>query len=268
MELKDIISSGILELYVSGQASDIEAAQAEKWALIHPEVRQEMVNIQDALEFYANSESIQPDPAIKEKIFNKIGSRVRNMSLDSSDSIMFPASHGVIRSFSNWYKYAAAISIILLVVSAFLTYDYYNKYHEANDKLQLAETQLKQESELAKSMHTDIDVMSNKFSLPVVLNGTPGAPDALAKIFWMKNSGEVWVDAVNLPDLPAGKQYQLWGIVGGKPIDAGMINTSKGILHLQRMKSFGKAEAFAITMEKSGGSPTPTMEKMVVIAKI
>jgi len=34
------------------------------------------------------------------------------------------------------------------------------------------------------------------------------------------------------------------------------------------MKSFGRAEAFAITLEKTGGSPTPTMDQMYVIAKI
>lgn len=34
------------------------------------------------------------------------------------------------------------------------------------------------------------------------------------------------------------------------------------------MKSFGKAEAFAITLEKEGGSLTPTMAEMYVISKI
>jgi len=37
---------------------------------------------------------------------------------------------------------------------------------------------------------------------------------------------------------------------------------------IQKMKSFGKAEAFAITLEKEGGSPTPTMTEMYVMAKI
>ncbi len=104
--------------------------------------------------------------------------------------------------------------------------------------------------------------------MPVVLNGTPHAPDALAKIYWMKNTGEVYVDPTNLPGVPEGKQYQLWAIVDGKPVDAGMISTEKGIYHIQKMKSFGQAQAFAITLEKAGGSPTPTMDQMFVIAKI
>ena len=72
----------------------------------------------------------------------------------------------------------------------------------------------------------------------------------------------------NLPSVPEGMQYQLWAIIDGKPVDAGMISTEKGIYHIQKMKSFGRAEAFAITLEKAGGSPTPTMDQMYVIAKI
>ncbi|MEJ7673904.1 MAG: anti-sigma factor [Chitinophagaceae bacterium] len=91
------------------------------------------------------------------------------------------------------------------------------------------------------AMNKDMDVMTDKNAMPVVLNGTPNSPDALAKIFWMKNTGEVYVDPTNLPQTPAGMQYQLWAIVDGKPLDAGMISTEKGIYHIQKMKTFGKA---------------------------
>jgi RNA polymerase sigma-70 factor (ECF subfamily) len=36
--------------------------------------------------------------------------------------------------------------------------------------------------------------VTNKYAQPVVLKGTPRAPDALAKIFWLKNTGQVYVD--------------------------------------------------------------------------
>ena len=62
--------------------------------------------------------------------------------------------------------------------------------------------------------------MTDKHALPVVLNGTPKSPEALAKIFWMKNTGQVYIDPSNLPAVPEGKQYQLWAIVDGKPVDA------------------------------------------------
>ena len=155
-----------------------------------------------------------------------------------------------------------------LIGSIVLTYSYYNKYQSASRELQLAQQKIDQQNQANLAMKTDINVMTDKNSLPVVLKGTPHAPDALAKIYWMKTTGDVYVDPSNLPGIPSGKQYQLWAIVDGKPVDAGMISTEKGIYHIQKMKSFGRAEAFAITLEKAGGSPTPTMDQMYVISKI
>lgn len=129
--------------------------------------------------------------------------------------------------------------------------------------------ELESQKQVAETMNKDLSVMTDKYSLPVVLKGTPHAPDALAKIFWMKNTGEVYVDPTYLPQAPAGKQYQLWAIVNEKPVSAGIILMSKkGVYRIQKMKSFGKAEAFAITLEKAGGSATPDMKEMYVMAKI
>jgi anti-sigma-K factor RskA len=85
----------------------------------------------------------------------------------------------------------------------------------------------------------------------------------------MKNTGEVYIDPSNLPEAPAGKQYQLWAIVDGKPVDGGMIITTKkdNKYRIQKMKTFGKAEAFAVTLETEGGNPTPKGD-MYVLGKM
>ncbi len=67
---------------------------------------------------------------------------------------------------------------------------------------------------------------------------------------------------------PAGKQYQLWAIVDGKPVDGGMITSKDGKnYNIQKMKTFGRAEAFAITLETAGGNPQPK-GTMYVMGKI
>ena len=74
----------------------------------------------------------------------------------------------------------------------------------------------------------------------------------------------------NLPQAAPEKQYQLWAIVDGKPVDAGMVEESadaSGKL-LLKMHNIPEAQAFAITLEKKGGSPTPTMEAMFVVGKV
>ena len=135
----------------------------------------------------------------------------------------------------------------------------YNKYTQAKNDLTSTQQSLAALEERNQSMEADMSVVQSKYSVPVALKGLEAAPDAAAKIFWMQNTGEVFIDPSNLPEAPQGKQYQLWAIVDGKPVDAGMILTSKNgdRYRIQKMKSFGKAEAFAVTLEKEKGNPTP-----------
>ena len=144
----------------------------------------------------------------------------------------------------------------------------YNKYQDASANLAAAQEKLDKQQQSNEALSSDINVMTNRNVLPVVMNGTPKMPTALAKLFWMKTTGDVYIDPSNLPEAPANKQYQLWAIVDGKPVDAGMISKEKGEYRIQKMKSFGSVEAFAITMEKTGGSATPTMDEMVVSVKM
>lgn len=96
------------------------------------------------------------------------------------------------------------------------------------------------------------------------LTNVPGKPAALAKVFWNQQTGDVYLSDISLPPAPAGKQYQLWVIVEGKPVDAGLLSSQKNTV--QKMKPFEAAQAFAITLENAGGSPAPTMEELYVMA--
>ena len=71
----------------------------------------------------------------------------------------------------------------------------------------------------------------------------------------------------DLPSPVSGKQYQLWAIADGKPVDLGVLDkTSK--MTTPKAISLAKIQAFAITLEKDGGSPVPTMDQMYVVGSI
>ncbi|MEO8764240.1 MAG: anti-sigma factor [Ginsengibacter sp.] len=267
MNKNDIISSGLLELYALGLASPEETLQVEEWVTQFPEVKAEIEAIETSLESYAQAHAIEPPASVRDKILSQIsaeGKKTSYLAPHANDV----KGQATIYKIPSYFKMAAAAIFILLIGSIALTYSYYGKYQSANDELQVTQQKIDEQNQANLAMKTDINVMTDKSSLPVVLKGTPHAPDALAKIYWMKSTGDVYVDPSYLPVIPSGKQYQLWAIVDGKPVDAGMISTEKGIYHIQKMKSFGHAEAFAITLEKTGGSPTPTMDEMYVISKI
>jgi anti-sigma-K factor RskA len=257
LDVKNIISSGLLELYAAGLTSSGESEQVENWVNQYPEVAAELKAIQLGLEGYAQSNAIEPDKKVKEKIFATINT-VKNFNGASAvTNFVAPAK---IIPLKNYWKWVAAASVALLVGSAVINVQYYNKYNTANNNLKEAQQLLALEKQHANEVAGDLDVVRNPYSMPVSLKGTETLPDASAKIFWMTNTGEVMVDASNLPDAPAGKQYQFWAIVDGVPVDGGLIiTTDKGKkFRMQKMKSFGKAQAFAISLEKEGGNPTPT----------
>ena len=254
----------MLELYAMGISSAEENKIVEQHLQEFPELKDELKEIEMSLENYAQANAVQPAAHVKEKLFNQLFAKEGGDENNEAPVISINKKYRR----PVFYKFIAAAVFILLIGSIVLNYSYYEKYHQLNDELANAQQKLDEQEKSTQAMSHDLDVMTNKNALPVVLNGTQNAPDAVAKIFWMKNTGEVYIDPKNLPNVPEGKQYQLWAIVDGKPVDAGLIETSKGTYHIQKMKSFGNVQAFAITLEKAGGSPTPTMNEMIVSAKM
>lgn len=257
MEIKDIISSGLLEIHALGLSTSEEAAQVAVWINQYPDVKDELSAIETSMEDFAMANAVEPAASLKNKLTNKI------QSFSSSTRAISPAK---VTGISSFWKYAAAASVILFLGSAVLNLTYYNKLEKTGTALQDTKQELLAANDKLQNMDADMSVVKNKYSKAVSLDGLPAAPDAAAKIFWIKNTGEVYIDPSNLPEAPEGKQYQLWGIVDGKPVDGGMIITTKNDnkYRIQKMKTFGKAEAFAVTLETTGGNPTPKGDMYVM----
>jgi anti-sigma-K factor RskA len=96
--------------------------------------------------------------------------------------------------------------------------------------------------------------------------GQPVAPRASARAFWSRSRGLI-VTASSLPPLPAGRTYQLWIIVGEKPVGAGFIRPgADGAVDavFTAPIDYANAAAFAVTLEPEGGMPAPTGDKYLV----
>ena len=226
----------------------------ENWAIQYPELEKEFSAIRISLEYYAHAHGKATLVSSKEKIFASI-----------RKSIAAPAK---IISLNPLWKRLAAACMVLLVGSIVLNLILYKNYRTGNKELAETLQIMGDNNKQMSDMKSDMSVIQSKYSMPLALKGMDNTIDATAKIFWMQDTHEVFVDPSNLPQAPEGMQYQFWGIVDGKPVDGGMILTGDNgkKYHIQKMKAFGKAEAFAISLEKAGGNPTPT--KVVSMGKI
>jgi hypothetical protein len=285
LQINEIISSGLLELYVLGLTNEQETTQVLAWKVQYPEVGAELLSIENSLEQVDLAKAVTPSLDTKKNIFAAIisdkleheekGTAIISEinSIDYSKDIaapVVPINTALVKPISNTLKYAAAAAAILFVVSAINNFSTYTKYKKASDALAVAEQKINSQNEELVSLQNNLSIPLNNNSQQVVLKGTATAPTSTAKIFWIRNTGDVYVEASGLPETPKGMQYQLWAIIDGKPVDGGVIgfNRKGQKYNIQKMKAFGKAQAFAITLEKEGGSPTPTMEKMYVMSEI
>lgn len=268
MEKNEFISSGILELYVSGMASAEETDAVHAMCARYPEVKAELEAIELGMESYARAHAVEPGSHVRALVLGNIknSSQTRGIAANEIAPAGIKTGPALLAPF---WRYVAAASLLLLAGSLLLNYDFYNKNRTLSKEKNGIETQLLSQQRVNDEMKNDLQVVQSKYSEPVALHGLPAAPEAAAKIFWMKNTGEVYIDPSNLPEIPDGMQYQLWGIVDGKPVDGGLIIPARQNkqYRIQKMKSFGiniKVDAFAVTLETAGGNPVPKGDMYVM----
>lgn len=260
MNVTDYISSGILEAYALGELSAAERSAVEKNLVQYPELRAELARIEEVQEQLLMKAAIAPRASLKSEIFSKIES---------------PASEAKIVSMTSpGWKYAAAASIAIALISSYLAYEYYDRWKTSEENLS---TLIAQNRQIAQDyntvnqrldkMQSDMHVIGNPDFQRVTMNGSAIAPDSKAYVYWNEKTREVYLSIENMKTLAQENQYQLWAMIDGKPVDAGVfdMDTANGLL---RMKDMAGAAAFAVTIEPRGGRPTPSLDKMQMIGNV
>lgn len=272
MDVSCIISSGDLELYVLGMLPEEEMKQVEQLMSILPEVRAEVDRISETLGLVGNQMSPAPRAVVREQVFEKFKELKHEMpQMKSVTTVEERKENKIIpiRKERNAYLVAASVIGVVVGISALvLLFSQVQKKNSAIAELQQQVQTTNQQIAAQQQQLTAYEqlrhIVQDPDFKPVILASVPGKPEGSVKLFWNPNSTEVYVVNVSLPTAPPQKQYQLWAIVDGKPVNAGLIDPSATT---QKMERFAKADAFAITLENRGGSESPTLTEMYVMGK-
>lgn len=269
MNLKDYIESGIIESYVMGLASESERAEFEQLCTQHPELVAARRKFEESVETFAFEQALPTPPEVKVKIFEAIG----DLDPRTTTSLNPPKivntmenSKSPVRS-PGWLRFVAAASVVLLIGMVWLYYQTtrQNKdLSEENVRLKVARDTT--QNILDRIVQEQKQVVGDPNTTVVNMVGTKVAPKSSANIYWDSASTNVYLVVKNMPKLPNDQQYQLWALIDGKPSDLGVFDATNNKVIL-KMKNTKKAQAFAITIEKHGGSPSPTLEKMQSMGK-
>jgi hypothetical protein len=170
-----------------------------------------------------------------------------------------------------WAKIAAAAAVILAIFAGWSA-SQMTEYKGSNEQLAAEMSEMKTEMAGLKQGVEYNRSLANLYRNPdyktIRMAGLPKSPESSVAALWNQKTNEVLLDVQNLPAAPQGKQYQLWTIVDGKPVDMGMVDNQFFGKVLKMKNSKPGAVAFAITLEKEGGVPSPTMEEMYVMGKV
>ena len=138
-----------------------------------------------------------------------------------------------------------------------------------DDVTALLSTQVKHIQTDQKVLQTSTENVMQRYSVlkdvttrQVHLKGSQNAPQALAVVYWNPDHSTGYLNIVDLPKCPAGHAYQMWADVNGEHMDMGMLKADDSGAILLKVPYIKDSRGFVITLEKEGGSPHPTVEKM------
>ncbi len=261
-DIRSYIESGVLELYVLGGLTGDEKLEVEQLAEKHPEIRSELASIEKALESFALSQGKVPAPGMRERIMDKI---------DPAEEPKTVSIHG---RGTHFYKYAFAACLAMLFLSWAALFVIYNRLDASRQEIAVLDASNQkfsnQVNQLSSQLKYSLDVLNDPDYRLIKLPGTEISPASTIAVAFNPKSREVLLDlsSLTMPPNDGEHQYQLWAIVDGQPVDLGIFDVNSGKTGLKKMKSVGNPQAFAVTLEKRGGSVKPTMANLMVMGKV
>lgn len=257
MNKDEILNEGYLAAYIVGELPVSEMNEVENFIAQDSEVRKEYLGLQDTVERLAMEYGIKPAEVVKRYI----------METESVISRMHQPGAA-----KGGFNYMMAASVTFAIVSSAFAFYFWNEWRDTTnrltamtiEKIELAEGYQRVNLEL-EGIKQDLAVLVSPEFSRIILSGTDNAADAQTVIYWNATREEVYLNSANLAMLPDGQQYQLWALIDGVPVDAGVFDAAQG--EFQVMKNIAKADAFAVTVEKSGGAESPTLSTMQVFGK-
>lgn len=259
----EYIESGILELYVFGLLSEEENLKVKEMADSNEDVKAEILSIEKAVIDLSYSVS----PYLSAEVYNKI----RQQLIEKHEGVVQMPRKSTTGSYLGW-----AAAVILLFG---LGFQYY-QYNQATEEVQATRTERDKFEQMLANVSQEntqnekaLAIIRDKNNNVVSLAGQNVAPEAYAKVYLNNEDNKIYVDIAGLPEPPKDKVYQVWALKLKPqltPTSIGVLDDSqrtqnKGIFAVE---NFEGAEAFGITLEPAGGSPSPTLEQLYTLGEV
>lgn len=270
MDIKAYIESGILEAYVLGALDAAERAEVDMYIARYPEVADEVAAIERSMQSYAEASAEEPPAHMQQQIWSAIQALPTKENSQSPKTIPL-----VVAERNRHYRWQNAAALIALAGSLLANILLWSQRNNIEEQQLATQQQLdsmgKQQQLLAKQVEyyrQEKEMMADAAMQTIPMKSVvPNHPMA-ATIYWNKEKGDAYLSMQKLPMPEKGKQYQMWVIQDGKPVSMGVLpmDMIENGLVAKLPMIVKDGQAFAISLEKEGGNPTPT--EVYVLGKI
>ena len=255
--IQEYLDSGVIELYVFDQLSEAEREAVEKLAAQYPEIQNEIAEVENAMGAYHALEGLTPPDYILSNIL------AETATVPVAPVASGPLVQALPKKSISWLPIAAAVAGLALAGWMFM--EKQTAQHNADKMQQELWTLRSKEQDCAK----DLAFVSKQLTIlrqqegnkrVVVKNIDATKRQPIAAVYWNQSKRFAHLDLIDLKNPGSGKQYQLWSFVEGQasPGSIGVVSWEDIQNGVISFKFDQKPAAFAISLERFGGSPTPT----------
>ena len=268
MDTREYIESGILEAYVLGALTTEEHREVDSFMVQYPELLKEVRGIEETMYSYCQLNAVNPPEALQERILQSLPGLNTNAGSQHSESLpesrTIPLKPDYRKPVLIWRNAAAAA---LLISSLSVNYYFWDQGNqERKERLAMTEEMNKMkadqqhQADLVSEYRSSKAMMADTGIQTIVMHTVLAGHPMAATLYWSKGEGKAYVAMDALPKPPKGMQYQLWVIQNGKPVSMGTLPGDMADTPLMQKVEMQvmTGEAFAISLEKMGGNPTPT----------
>jgi anti-sigma factor RsiW len=198
---------------------------------------------------------MEPSATVRERLLKQVREERRTQTVENGVPRVVPFTP---RSPAMSYGLIAAGLVCTLLISWIAILSRQNRaamveLQKVTEQIRVKEAELNRERAI-------VAILTGPGSKMTPLVATNSVPGARARLAYDPNGQAVLV-AEGLPAAPAGKGYQLWFIVGNKPLPGQVFNTDPsghGTMQDHMPSGIDDKAIFAITMENSSGASSPT----------
>jgi anti-sigma-K factor RskA len=252
----------LLPFYALDALTDEERERVEAYLREHPEARQQMDEMKEAVSALPQSVSpVEPAPRTKEALMARVAvdRDAKSHALKQEQAPRLRERRWV-NIFQAFGLGAATVAILWAIV--------------LNVQLSYLRTQVSTLSEALVAQSNALEQINQQLAqrpvsetVTISLKGTDVQPQAQGQLIADPNKNSAVLVIAGLDQLEPGKAYQVWFIDGGGPKSAGLLSVDsqgQAVLIVTSELTIGEFNALGISVEPERGSPQPTGDIVVL----